>query len=102
MGCVAEMMDEKIEIKNESIKQYYDYLVGVYNNESVDKTHRYAVSSRMEVVKNLVKIYEHGETLNFEDLTWVEMGNKLLPEEKREMLDEIIKRQRRANLRLVK
>jgi hypothetical protein len=95
-------MIPNFEIKNGYIKQYYDYLVGVYNNEEFDKTHRQGVSRRIEVILNLVRIYEQDEVLTFDDLSWVEMGIPLLPEEKREMVELIYNEQRRNNLRLVK
>lgn len=90
------------EIKSESVRQYHDYLIGVYKNESIDKEHRHGVARRIEVVQNLVKIFEQGENLNFEDLTWVELGSPLLPEEKREWMQSLLKEEKREHLRLVK
>ncbi|MNJ80327.1 hypothetical protein D3C77_786680 [compost metagenome] len=55
----------------------------MYSNESIPKERRHEYAKRIEVIQNLVIIYERGVMLDYEDLTWTEIGNPLLPEDRR-------------------
>lgn len=80
----------KIEIKNNNVRQYYEYLNGIQNNRNIDREKRIEAKKKMNTISDLVVIYEYGENLDFEeDLLWREVGNPLLPEDLENLLKHI-------------
>lgn len=87
----------KIEIKNEQVRKYYEYLNGVQNAKDIDKNERIVAKKKMNLIQDLVMIYEYGESLDYEeDLLWREVGNPLLPEDY-DMLRESIRNRNMNN-----
>lgn len=84
-------MIPNLEIKNETVREYYDFLERVYLNESVPKKDRVEVAKRMEAIQNLVLIYEYSDEMSFEDITWTEIGDPVLPEDRRKLKDGLLK-----------
>jgi hypothetical protein len=80
-----------VKIKNPFVKEYYDYLDSVYRDTDNSERTRIEANKRMQVVENLVDIYENNYNLDFEDLTWVEIGDPLLPEEGKVLVDKFKK-----------
>ncbi|QDX94593.1 hypothetical protein EEL30_21345 [Brevibacillus laterosporus] len=68
----------KMDINNESVSKYYNYLMTKYCNRNLSEQDRIIAKSKMDVIQDLVGIYEHGYE---EDLFWNEMGRPALPEE---------------------
>lgn len=67
-----------MDINNESVSKYYSYLKTKYCNRNLSKEERILAKSKMDVIQDLVDIYEHE---NEADLFWNEMGRPTLPEE---------------------
>ncbi|AYB37676.1 hypothetical protein [Brevibacillus laterosporus] len=67
-----------MNINNASVSNYYNYLITKYCNRNLSEQDRIIAKSKMDVIQDLVGIYEHGYE---EDLFLNEMGRPALPEE---------------------
>jgi hypothetical protein len=87
----------RMPIKNNEIEKYRNLLIEIYKDTSQNKQTRLNAATKVKIINAIVGYYEQGYEIEYEDLSWNEMGRPLLPEEFEELSKNLEKQLEKLN-----
>jgi hypothetical protein len=77
------------EIKNEQVKEHYEYLNRLFHNQNLEEETRKSAHRRMDLLEALVRIYERDSVISEEDIDDLKISARpVFPEEMRKIKEK--------------